>query len=43
MHLHLRKFWPALLLLLAASSAWAVDHQVTVGGTYGSGGYQYPL
>lgn len=41
MHLHLRKLWPALLLL-AASSAWAVDHPVSVGGTYSSGGYTYP-
>jgi len=43
MQLYLRKIWPALLLLLAASSAWAVDHQIAVGGTYGSGGYTYPL
>lgn len=43
MHLHFRKIWPALLLLLAASSAWAVDHHVTVGGTSGSGGYDYPV
>ena len=43
MLLHLRKIWPALLLLLAASSAWAMDHQVSVGGTYGSGGYTYPV
>lgn len=42
MHLHLRKFWPAFALLLAASSAWAVDHPVSVGGTYSSGGYTYP-
>lgn len=43
MYLHLRKFWPALLLLLASTSTWATDHAVTVGGTYGGGGYNYPL
>src|SRR5690348_6115263 len=42
MHLHLRKFWPAVLLLLAAPSAWAIDHRVDVGGSYDSGGYTYP-
>jgi plastocyanin len=42
MHLHLRKFWPALLLLLAASSVWANDNFIAVGGTYSSGGYTYP-
>jgi plastocyanin len=35
MHLHLWKTWPALLFLLAASSSWAVDHHVTVGGSTG--------
>jgi plastocyanin len=43
MHLHLRKFWPALLLLLVATSSWAADHRVTVGGATSSGGYQYPV
>jgi plastocyanin len=43
MHLHLRKTWPALLLLLAASHAFAADHRVTVGGTTGSGAYTYPV
>jgi plastocyanin len=37
MHLHLRKIWPAVLLLLAASHAWAVDHHVTVGGVVNNG------
>ncbi|HTO58233.1 MAG TPA: plastocyanin/azurin family copper-binding protein [Pseudomonadales bacterium] len=43
MHLHLRKFWPALLLLLVSTSSWAENHIVTVGGTYGGGGYNYPV
>ena len=43
MHLHLRKTWPALLFLLAFSYSWATDHQVTVGGTTGSGVYTYPV
>lgn len=43
MRLHLRKIWPALLLLLIASSSWAADHTITVGGTYGYGDYTYPL
>jgi plastocyanin len=42
MHLHLRKLWPALLLLVAAPSVWAATHTVSVGGTYESGGYTYP-
>ena len=37
MHLHLRKIWPAVLLLLAATHAWAVDHHVTVGGVVDNG------
>ena len=43
MHLHLRKIWPALLFMLAATSAWAENHQVNVGGVTGSGAYQYPV
>src|SRR4051812_26400913 len=42
MHLHLRRFWPAFVLLIAASSASAATHNVSVGGTYSSGGYTYP-
>ena len=42
MRLHLRKIWPALLLL-ASASTYAADHRVTVGGTYQSGPYTYPL
>jgi plastocyanin len=38
MNLQSWKLWPALLLL-AASSAWAADHRVTVGG---SDDYNYP-
>jgi len=37
MHLHLRKIWPALLFLLAASHAWALDHHVQVGGVANDG------
>ena len=37
------KTWPALLLLPLASSAWAADHRVDVGGTTGGGEYEYPL
>ncbi|HKE49188.1 MAG TPA: plastocyanin/azurin family copper-binding protein [Rhodanobacteraceae bacterium] len=37
MHLHLRKTWPALLFLLALTSAWAEDHRINVGGM--DGGY----
>ena len=33
------KIWPVWLLLLAATSAWAVDHHVTVGGTTNGGPY----
>jgi len=35
--------WPVLLLLPMATGAWAVDHRVTVGGTTGSGDYEYPV
>ena len=42
MHLHLRRFWPAVFALLAAPAAWAENHPVSVGGTYDSGGYTYP-
>jgi plastocyanin len=42
MHLHLRRFWPAFVLLIAASSVSAAPHNVSVGGTYSSGGYTYP-
>jgi len=38
------KFWPALLLLLVLGSpAWAVEHTVVVGGSYGSGYGTYPI
>jgi plastocyanin len=43
MHSHLRKIWPALLFMLAATSAWAENHQVNVGGATGSPPYQYPV
>jgi plastocyanin len=36
------KTWPIWLLLLAATSAWAVPHTVTVGGTVYVGGYYSP-
>lgn len=42
MHLHLRRFWPAVLLLFAAPFAAAAPHNVSVGGSYSSGGYTYP-
>ena len=42
MHLHLRRLWAAFVLLIAAPSVWAVGHNVSVGGTYESGGYTYP-
>lgn len=35
MQLHILKTWSACLLLLVTSSAWAANHQVTVGGTGG--------
>jgi plastocyanin len=34
--------WAAFVLLIAAPSVWAIGHNVTVGGTYESGGYTYP-
>ena len=43
MHLHLRKTWPALLFLLAATTLWAEDHHITVGGSTGGGIYDYPI
>jgi len=39
MRLHLLKTWMALLLLLVATSSWAVEHQVAVGGSVGGGPY----
>jgi plastocyanin len=33
MHLHLRKTWPALLLLLSFSAAWSAEFTVSVGGS----------
>ena len=42
MHLHLRKLWPALLLLVAAPWVSAATHNIAVGGSYESGGYTYP-
>jgi plastocyanin len=37
MRLHIRKTWPAWILLLAAASCWGVEHHVVVGGS--TGGY----
>ena len=37
MRSHVRKTWPAWILLLAAASCWGVEHHVVVGGS--TGGY----
>ncbi len=37
------KTWPVWLLLLAATSTWAANFSVTVGGSMGDGYYNYPV